>query len=69
MQQSNVKTDRKPRSNGPERTAMSMDIGMAAMTAIVIIGPFLALAIAALRYGVDSRPGIDERDQRSWMVG
>jgi hypothetical protein len=49
--------------------AMSMDIGMAAMTAIVIIGPFLALAIAALRYGVDSRPGIDERDQRSWMVG
>ena len=48
---------------------MSMDIGMAAMTAVVLIGPFLALALAALRFGADSRPGIDERDQRPWMVG
>jgi hypothetical protein len=49
--------------------AMSMDIETAAMTAIVILGPFLALAIAAFRFGVDSRPGIDDRDQRPWMVG
>ena len=48
---------------------MSMDIGMAAMTAIALIGPFLALALAALRFGADSRPGIDDRDQRPWMVG
>ncbi len=48
---------------------MSMDIGMAAMAAIVVIGPFVALAIAAFRFGVDSRPGIDDRDQRPWMVG
>ena len=49
--------------------ALSMDIGMAAMTAIVLIVPFLALALAALRFGADSRPGIDDRDQRPWMVG
>ena len=48
---------------------MSMDIVMTAMTAIVVVGPFLVLAIAALRFGADSRPGIDERDQRPWMVG
>ena len=46
-----------------------MDIGSAVMTAIVLIVPFLALAIAALRFGVDSRPGIADRDRRPWLVG
>jgi Ca2+/H+ antiporter len=55
--------------DGPGRMAMSMGIGMAALTAILLIVPFLALAIAALRFGADSRPGIDDPDQRPWMVG
>jgi hypothetical protein len=45
-----------------------MDVGMAVMTVIVIV-PFLALAIAALRFGVDSRPGVGDPDGRPWLVG
>ena len=30
---------------------------------------FLVLAVASLRWGIDSRPGIDDRDQRPWLVG
>jgi hypothetical protein len=46
-----------------------MDVGMAVMTAVVVIVPFLALALASLRFGVDSRPGIGDRDDRPWLVG
>jgi hypothetical protein len=46
-----------------------MDVGLAVMTAIVVIVPFLVLAVASIRWGVDSRPGIDDRDQRPWLVG
>ena len=46
-----------------------MDAWMAAATAIIVIVPFLVLAIASVRYGIDSRPGISERDQRPWLVG
>lgn len=46
-----------------------MDVGMALVTTIVVIVPFLMLAIAAVRFGVDSRPGIDDRDTRPWLVG
>ncbi|HEY7700937.1 MAG TPA: hypothetical protein VIB02_01405 [Candidatus Limnocylindrales bacterium] len=46
-----------------------MDTGSAVMAAIVIVIPFLVLAMAALRFGVDSRPGVGERDRRPWMVG
>jgi len=42
---------------------------MAAATAIFVIVPFLVLAIASIRFGVDSRPGIGERDRRPWLVG
>ncbi len=35
---------------------------------ILIVGPFVALAFAAGRYGTDSRPSIDDRDQRPWLV-
>lgn len=47
---------------------MSFDTIVAALTAAVIfIGPLAVLAIAALRFGTDSRPGIDDRDQRPWL--
>ena len=46
-----------------------MDVGMAVMTAVVVIVPFFALALASLRFGVDSRPGIGDRDSRPWLVG
>jgi hypothetical protein len=46
-----------------------MDVGMAVMTAVVVIVPFFALALASLRFGVDSRPGIGDRDDRPWLVG
>jgi len=46
-----------------------MDAWTAAATAIIVIVPFLLLAIASIRYGVDSRPDISERDHRPWLVG
>ena len=46
-----------------------MNAWMAAGTAIIVIVPFLLLAIASIRSGVDSRPGISERDNRPWLVG
>jgi hypothetical protein len=46
-----------------------MDAWMAAGTAIIVIVPFVLLAIASIRFGVDSRPGISERDHRPWLVG
>jgi hypothetical protein len=46
-----------------------MDAWMAAMTAIVVIVPFFLLALASIRWGIDSRPGIEDRDQRPWLVG
>lgn len=30
--------------------------------------PLLVFGAAALRFGVDSRPGIDDRDRRPWLV-
>ena len=47
----------------------AVDAWMAAAAAIVIFVPFLVLAIASVRFGVDSRPGVDERDTRPWLVG
>jgi hypothetical protein len=37
-------------------------------TMVIVIGPLALLGLAALRFGVDSRPGIDDRDQRPWLV-
>ena len=48
---------------------MTIDLVTAALAVIVITGPFAVLALAALRFGVDSRPGIDDRDDRPWLVG
>jgi hypothetical protein len=47
---------------------MTSDFFAATTAAILFIGPFVALAIAALAFGVDSRPGIDDRGPRRWMV-
>ena len=40
-----------------------------AIAAIVFVVPLVVLAIAALAYGVDSRPSIDERGPHRWMPG
>jgi hypothetical protein len=48
---------------------MLMNVGLAVMTIVVVIVPFLALALASLRFGVDSRPGIGDTDRRPWLVG
>jgi hypothetical protein len=48
---------------------MTVDFLGAAIAAFLFIGPFVALAVAAITFGVDSRPGIDDRGPRRWMVG
>ena len=56
--------DRKGRAND-----MMIDQVLAALAvAALFIVPLVAFAAAAMRYGVDSRPGIDERDRRPWLV-
>jgi hypothetical protein len=48
---------------------MMIDQVVAALAvAALFIAPLVAFAAAALRFGVDSRPGIDERDSRPWLV-
>lgn len=37
-------------------------------TAALIVGPLALLGIAAAHVGVDSRPGLDDSDQRPWLV-
>lgn len=43
-------------------------IGTAITAIIVFIGPFVALALVAARYGVDSRPTDRDGDHRPWLV-
>lgn len=43
-------------------------IAAALAVAALVILPFAALAVAAMRFGVDSRPTINDRDQRPWLV-
>jgi len=40
-----------------------------AIAAIVFIVPFVVLGIAALAFGVDSRPTIDDRGPHRWVPG
>jgi hypothetical protein len=47
---------------------MTIDLAMAALVATIFIGPFVALALAAIRFGVDSRPGVGDHDRRPWLV-
>jgi hypothetical protein len=48
---------------------MTSDFVMAALVATIFIGPLIALALAAFRFGVDSRPGVGDNDRRPWLVG
>ena len=51
------------------RKDMMIDQIVAALAvAALFIAPLVAFAAAALRFGVDSRPGIDDRDRRPWLV-
>lgn len=36
--------------------------------AALILGPLALLGLAAAHFGVDSRPGLDDIDQRPWLV-
>ena len=48
---------------------ISIDPALAALAVLAIVAIVLAaFATAAMRFGVDSRPGIDDRDQRPWLV-
>jgi hypothetical protein len=40
-----------------------------AVAAIVLVGPFVLLAIAAIAFGADSRPTIDETGPHRWVPG
>lgn len=47
---------------------MMFDVVVGAGSAIaVVVGLLVALALAAIHFGVDSRPSIDDRDQRPWL--
>jgi len=70
--QSNVKATwmTKRKWTGKDQgTEMTLDLVATTTAVILFFGPFVALAIAALAFGVDSRPGIDDRGPRRWMVG
>ena len=48
---------------------MTIDQVVAAFAvAAILILPLVAFAAAALRFGVDSRPDIDDPDRRPWLV-
>jgi hypothetical protein len=34
---------------------------------VILVGPLLAFARAAMHFGVDSRPTINDRDKRPWL--
>ena len=47
---------------------MMPGVVLAAVAAIMIlIGPLLAFGYLAIRFGVDSRPGVGDRDGRPWL--
>jgi hypothetical protein len=48
---------------------MTVDFFGAAVAAFLFIGPFIALAVAAITFGVDSRPGVDDRGPHRWIAG
>ena len=48
---------------------ISIDPGLAALAVLAVVTLVLAaFATAALHLGVDSRPGIEDRDRRPWLV-
>ena len=53
---------------GRAKDMMFDQVVAALAVAAIFIAPLVAFAAAALRFGVDSRPGIDDRDSRPWLV-
>jgi hypothetical protein len=50
------------------RKDMMIDQVVAALAvAAIFIAPLVIFAVAAIRFGVDSRPGIDDPDRRPWL--
>jgi hypothetical protein len=43
------------------------DIIAAVLVVGILLGPLAAFGWAAVRFGVDSRPGLRERDPRPWL--
>jgi uncharacterized membrane protein len=44
------------------------NVVLGAVAAItIVVGLLVALALAAIHFGVDSRPSINDRDQRPWL--
>jgi hypothetical protein len=41
----------------------------AIVAVVLFVGPFIALALAAVAFGVDSRPSVDDRGPHRWMPG
>jgi hypothetical protein len=47
-----------------------MPAAIQAIVAVALfVGPVIAVALAALAFGVDSRPSIDDRGPHRWMPG
>jgi len=47
---------------------MTFDIVVGAGAALlIVVGLLVGLALAAIHFGVDSRPSINDRDQRPWL--
>jgi hypothetical protein len=43
------------------------DIVAAVVVVGILLGPLAIIGLAAVRFGVDSRPGLGERDPRPWL--
>jgi hypothetical protein len=60
------------RTSGLERTREMTDLSGAAelaTAAIVFFAAFVTFALAAIAFGADSRPTIDDTRPRRWMPG
>jgi hypothetical protein len=53
---------------GKERVVAMDPIVSLIAAAALLVAPFAVLALAAIRFGADSRSGINDRDQRPWLV-
>jgi hypothetical protein len=67
--QANVKARCAPdHGTGPERKGIVMELLSFIAATALIVGPLAILGYAAGRFGVDSRPGLDDNDRRPWLV-
>jgi hypothetical protein len=53
---------------GPERKGNIMELLSFIAAAALVVGLLAILGYAAARFGVDSRPGLDDNDRRPWLV-